>query len=237
MTIKTITKKPIIATIAATILLGTVLIASNAFTNNVIAQAVDPSSPCPPSGEVQHWDKVIFQIKNDNNPEPNEKIKELIDKNTVLDTKVLDDPEEVADLAEVARAALLKKPIEISQTVADNIEIEIIDVLYETVTCGFTGPQGPPGPAGVSFTTHKQTLSVPAGNFASLIVPCPAGETATGGGAQINSGVSPIHISQPNPPDSDTTPTGWFGGGFNTGATVAPLFVWVICADTAADGG
>jgi len=64
---KTITKKPIIATIAATILLGTVLIASNAFTNNVEAQSPQASVPgndvviivCPRDGG---FDKAVFVI-------------------------------------------------------------------------------------------------------------------------------------------------------------------------------
>ena len=147
MTIKTIPKKPIIATIAATILLGTVLIASSAFTNNVIAQAVDPTTPCPPPNEVQHWDKIIFQIKNDNNDQENEIIKKLIDENAVLDIKVLDDPEVVVDLGDVARASLISTH-GISQGQADNLEIEIIDVLYETVNCAEQGPQGIQGPQG-----------------------------------------------------------------------------------------
>ena len=67
MTIKTISKKPIIATIAATILLGTVLIASNAFTNDVEAQPPQAGGPsndvviimCPRDGG---FDAPVFVI-------------------------------------------------------------------------------------------------------------------------------------------------------------------------------
>jgi len=48
MTMKTILKKPIIATIAATILLGTILVISNTLTNDVVAQG-----PCPAGGEAE----------------------------------------------------------------------------------------------------------------------------------------------------------------------------------------
>lgn len=138
---KEITKKPIIATIAATIILGTVLIASNTLTNNVVAQTVLPSSPCPPDGEVQHWDKIVFQIKGDDSKTiPKDMLKKT------LDLKILDTPEEVVDLEQEVKNAV---GVKFGVDPAD-LKIKIIDVLYQTVTCAAAGPPGEIGPAGPS---------------------------------------------------------------------------------------
>jgi len=139
MTIKTIPKKPIIATITATILLGTILVISNTLTNDVIAQTASPSSPCPADGEVQHWDKIVFQItKDESKTIPKDMLKKT------LDLKILDTPEEVVDLEQKVKNAV---GVKFGVDPAD-IKIKIIDVLYQTVTCGLTGPPGADGAKG-----------------------------------------------------------------------------------------
>ncbi len=135
MTIKTIPKKPIIATIAATILLGTILVISNTLTNDVLAQTL-PSSPCPADGQVEHWDKIIFLVEDD----PSKTIDKKFLK-TPLDLKIRDTPEKVVFLIEEVRNALADE-FTLSPDDASALKIEIIDVKYQTVTCGVTGPQG-----------------------------------------------------------------------------------------------
>jgi len=135
MTIKIIPKKPIIATIAATILLGTILVISNTLTNDVLAQTL-PSSPCPASGQVEHWDKIIFLVEDD----PSKTIDEKFLK-TPLDLKIRDPPEKVVFLIEEVRNAVADE-FELDAAKASALKLEIIDVKYQTVTCGVTGPQG-----------------------------------------------------------------------------------------------
>jgi len=135
MTIKTIPKKPIITTIAATILLGTILVISNSLTNDVFAGTALPSSPCPASGQVEHWDKIIFLVEDD----PSKTIDEKFLK-TPLDLKIRDTPEKVVFLIEEVRNAVADE-FGLEPDQASALKLEIIDVKYQTVTCGFEGPQ------------------------------------------------------------------------------------------------
>jgi len=131
---KAITKKPITVTIAAIILLGTILITSNTLTNNVEAQTALPSSPCPPDGEVQHWDKIVFQITDDKSKTiPKDMLKKT------LDLKILDTPEEIVDLEQEVKNAVGEK----FGVDPSDVKIKIKDVLYQTVSCAGSGPAGP----------------------------------------------------------------------------------------------
>jgi len=132
---KTITKKPIIATIAATILIGTILVISNTFTNDIFAGTALPSSPCPADGQVEHWDKIIFQVEDD----PSKILEELELLKTPMDLKILEPPDTVVVLKEEVSNALADKFGHTSEQ-ASALKIEIIDVKYQTVTCGLTGP-------------------------------------------------------------------------------------------------
>ena len=62
MTFKTNKTKFIIG-IAAAIVLSTLMITSNTLTT-ATAQTTPtiPTSQCPPGDQVQHWDKIVFEI-------------------------------------------------------------------------------------------------------------------------------------------------------------------------------
>jgi len=238
---KTITKKPIIATIAATILLGTVLIASNTFTNNVVAQTGLPSSPCPPDGEVQHWDKIVFQITGDSSKTiPKDMLKKT------LDLKILDTPEEVVDLEQEVKNAV---GVKFGVDPAD-LKIKIKDVLYQTVTCAAAGPAGeigPEGPAGADGATgpagadgtgdpefirsYYQTTSftIPPFGVNSAIVFCDSEDLVSGGGYQ--GGTTNVSVSENNPIGGPTSVTGWKVFVTNTGSSTEDMIVFVMCLD------
>jgi len=167
---KTITKKPIIATIAVTILLGTILIVSNTLTNNVVAQTALPSSPCPPDGEVQHWDKIVFQITGDKS--------KTIPKNMLkktLDLKILDTPEEIVDLEqEVKNAVGIKFGVDPS-----DVKIRIKDVLYQTVSCAGSGISDP---VSLDVLQVSKVEFVQNTNFISVSATCPPDRVLVGGG-------------------------------------------------------
>ena len=131
MTIKTIPKKPIIATIAATILLGTILVISNTLTNDVVAQTSTPSSPCPADGQVEHWDKIIFLVEDD----PSKTIPEEFWK-TPMDLKIPDPPQQVVVLKEEVSDAVADR-FGLSPAQASELKIEII-CEWENVVAGIT---------------------------------------------------------------------------------------------------
>ncbi len=135
---KIILKKPIIATIA-TLLVVTVLITSN----SLIAQAGTSTTTtvCPPDGEVEHWDKIVFEIDKDESDtisEDNLKAR--------MDIKILDAPDQIINLEERV-ADLVGAQFGVDPA---DLKIKIKDVLYQTVSCasGGSGSAGPTGPAG-----------------------------------------------------------------------------------------
>ena len=119
-----------IVSISTAIVLATILLTSNIFTTNVSAQTL-PSSPCPPSGQVQHWDKIVFKVEKDtNNKVPK----------GVLDLKILDTPGTVMNLQQAVIDTLATQ-YGLTPSEKAGLKVEIKDVLYETVTCTEAVPQ------------------------------------------------------------------------------------------------
>ena len=119
-----------IVSISTAIVLATILLTSNIFTTNISAQTL-PSSPCPPSGQVQHWDKIVFKVEKDTgNKVPK----------GVLDLKILDTPGTVMNLQQ-AVIDTLSTQYGLTASEKAGLKVEIKDVLYETVTCSETVPQ------------------------------------------------------------------------------------------------
>lgn len=209
-------KNSIIATVAGITLLAGILVLSNGFVN-ADTGAETFSSPCPADGTVEHWDKIIFRIV------PND-ASESIDPKLVdvaLDLKILDPPNVILQLEEEIRIHLVTD-LGISRDIMDLLDIEVIDVRYDTVTCGLLGPQGPIGPQGpqgsqgpegelTSIVVRKENIVVPKGQFGTLDVECEEDEVATGGGFRNGgSGVQGTVISsQPLPPQNGAEPIGW----------------------------
>jgi hypothetical protein len=199
----------LIMSVAATIILSGIAITSNTL-NLATAQVTNgppptPTSPCPPGGQVEHWDKIIFSIsalKEGNG------IVHTIGKipgqffNTQLDLKVPDQPGVVANLKLEIIDALANQ---FTLTPADKIAlfnaIQIVDDKYEIVTCGQTGPQGATGPQGETGATGPQGPPGSGGSDTDSInivtssatiptapwvfhatVHCPSGQILTGGG-------------------------------------------------------
>ena len=100
------------------------------------------TSDCPPDGEAQHWDKIVFKIRTDpSRTIPPEYLK------VNLDLKILDPPETVLNLDQEVRNAVADM-FNLTPFEADRLKIEILDVKYQIVTCAFTGPQGQQGVQG-----------------------------------------------------------------------------------------
>ena len=109
---------------------------------HVLAQQL--TSDCPPNGEAQHWDMIIFNVKlakNQSHVIPPEFL------GVNLDLKILDPPGTIVNLDQEVRAALAER-FTLTDFDADLLKIKIIDVKYQIVTCASTGPQGPPGVQG-----------------------------------------------------------------------------------------
>lgn len=103
------------------------------------------TSECPPDGEAQHWDKIVFEIRTDpSRTIPPEYLK------VNLDLKIIDPPGTVVNLDQEVRTALTDRFV-LTDFEADRLGIEIIDVKYQIVTCASTGPQGPAGAATVQI--------------------------------------------------------------------------------------
>jgi hypothetical protein len=66
MTCKT-NKTILVLGIAATIILSGLILTSNILTTATAQTSSGapptPTSPCPPGDQVQHWDKIVFQIQ------------------------------------------------------------------------------------------------------------------------------------------------------------------------------
>ncbi len=160
---KIILKKPIIATIA-TILVVTVLITSN----SLIAQAGTSTitSVCPPDGEVEHWDKIVFEIDKDESDTISEE-----NLKARMEIKILDAPEQIINL-ELKIANLVGAEFAVDPA---DLKIKIKDVLYQTVSCAPSGPgpvgaTGPAGPAGLAGATGPVGVTGPV----DVIGPAPA---------------------------------------------------------------
>jgi hypothetical protein len=115
---------------------------------------------------------------------------------------------------------------------------------------GKSGPQGPQGPKGdqgapgsSNVTVVRSTMTVGPNAANDTFADCPAGQRATGGGTEFNSGGAfssdkvidsmPVDGSHQltNAMPSGTVPTGWWGHVATTGAAET-AFVWVLCVPT-----
>ena len=88
-----------------------------------------------------------------------------------------------------------------------------------------TGPQGPQGAPGISGYEIVQNIQASYGNFTQLIVLCPTGKRAIGGGAEAL-GVNSILNGTTPTPSGD----GWIAVGHQPGYGSVGLHVFAICA-------
>ncbi len=236
------TKTTWILAIAAPLVVGIILFSYN---NEIIAQAQsngdiilppNPSSVCPPSGQVQHWDKIIFKIKKDKtNSIPPEYL------NTDLDLKILDPPGTIVNLKQEI-INHLKQQFFLQQLEPADVKIDIVDVRYEVITCGFTGPEGPQGPEGSQgpegppaeitlYRNERSSGSSSLGEFVSVEVLCDEGDLATGGG--FVAGVPEdrnFYIKRSLP--LGNPPTSWFVQGKQIEGTITDFIIaYVVCID------
>ena len=175
----------------------TMFILLSGLITDVLAQQL--TSDCPPNGEAQHWDKIVFEIKSPNHrgrgdddddhdnrgrgrrddgddADPSGIIPaEFLNVN--LDLKILDPPETILNLDQEVRNAVADRFL-LTDFDADRLRIEILDVKYQTVTCAFTGPQGPPGvqgPPGDTGPPGPPGPSGPPGEIQIVSSPLPQG--------------------------------------------------------------
>jgi hypothetical protein len=97
---------------------------------------------------------------------------------------------------------------------------------------GIQGKQGEPGPAGPASTQEAfNSLLVGNGSGAAVIVDCPTGTIATGGGgfSTGNSGAY-MYIDTPEPGGSGIQPTAWQVGFQNNSGSVITINAYAVCA-------
>ena len=177
MTFKTNKTKFIIGIVAA-VVLSTLMITSNTLTT-ATAQTTPtiPTSQCPPGDQVQHWDKIVFQINsfrigdNDGKQQTIGSIPASY-MGTDLDLKIADQPGVISNLKqEIVNSLASQFTLTTQQQTTLYNDIRITSDNYETVNCGMTGPQGPPGPQGPTGATGPQGPAGPSGS---------GGDTGTG---------------------------------------------------------
>ncbi len=98
---------------------------------------------------------------------------------------------------------------------------------------GAAGPPGPPGPAGATSVLVRTRFALALANsFGQVLVPCAAGERATGGGG--HSGGEPgLNLTQSVPYPQlleGETPTGWYVSYQNTTNVARYINGFAICA-------
>ena len=115
---------------------------------------------------------------------------------------------------------------------------------------GATGPQGATGPAGPQGSTGPQgpagtfgtvrvldlTGTIPAGEQEGVLVPCPSGDVAVGGGASFGpnngTGVGDVFIETSRPDPVTGSPTGWFLILANTTSQSQTEDAYAVCASS-----
>ena len=214
---------------AVAISLAAMLLVSNLSNLVAIAQVPPPTgiqTPCPPPNTVQHWDKVFFTITSDGN-EPKVIPPEFV--NTKLDAKFLDDPARVANLEQKIRQVLVVQ-FNLTPAQANKLSLDVIDVLYQTVTCGAIGPKGSKGdkgdPGSVNIYYKVENFdATPTGS--SGVANCNPGDLATGGGYFGEIGMD---VSSDGPfIDNLGKVTGW--GVSARAEDQTQVQVYVLCAD------
>lgn len=171
MTFKT-NKTKLILGIAAAVVLSSLMIASNTITT-ALAQSTAPTIPtsqCPPGDQVQHWDKIVFQINSFRNGDNDGKQQTIGSipasyMGTDLDLKIADQPGAISNLKqEIVNSIASQFTLTTQQQATLYNDIRITSDNYETVNCGMTGPQGPPGPQGPTGATGPQGPAGPSGS-------------------------------------------------------------------------
>ncbi|MDE1818660.1 MAG: type VI secretion system tube protein Hcp [Thaumarchaeota archaeon] len=162
MTLKS-NKTKFILGIAAAVVLTTLLMTSNTLTTAAAQTTTTvPTSQCPPGDQVQHWDKIVFQINSFRNGDNDGKQQTIGSipasyMDTDLDLKIADQPGVVANLKqEIVNSFASQFTLTTQQQTTLYDDIKITSDNYETVNCGMTGPQGPPGPQGPTGATGPQ---------------------------------------------------------------------------------
>ena len=94
---------------------------------------------------------------------------------------------------------------------------------------GAPGPAGPRGPSGISGWEYvTKGASISPGLWGYLVVDCPAGKKALGGG--VTSGgpvVAAVSVMESGPAGAAT---GWLASVRNNGNVTTTEYVWAICA-------
>src|SRR5215207_1883051 len=100
----------------------------------------------------------------------------------------------------------------------------------ETGPAGPQGPPGPQGPRGISGWEYvTKGASISPGLWGYLVVDCPAGKKALGGG--VTSGgpvVATVSVMESGPAGQAT---GWLASVRNNGNVTTTEYVWAICAN------
>ncbi len=98
---------------------------------------------------------------------------------------------------------------------------------------GATGPQGPTGANGATnVTVRSYSVHIGPNNGGGSYADCDTGEVATGGGVDLNGGVTGtgITVGTSRPYPTSGTPTAWYAVMNNASSTDGTVNVYVICA-------
>ena len=118
----------------------------------VVAANAQNGSLCP-SGDVQHWDKIIFEITKDRNRPsviPESYLKARLDIRVLADPGTLLNTQTEASNAVATRFGLLESQL-------DKLVIRVLDVKYEVIAC-LQGPRGQRGLQGLRSTRRQSSL-------------------------------------------------------------------------------
>jgi hypothetical protein len=109
-------------------------------------------------------------------------------------------------------------------------------VLGLAVSCtGPPGPQGPAGPPGPGAVTGRETVvqdfDLPGHDLRSVLVWCPVGKVAVGGGFKVTKAVQMIAST----PGTGSGPTidsrQWYIHVLNTTGDTQPVVAYAVCVD------
>ncbi len=261
------TKTILALTIATTILLSGAALTS--YTQNTAMADVTnlppptptPTSPCPPDGQVEHWDKIIYAFDFGGRIAFRAGLfhgipSSFIDGTSEYDVKVLDTPNSSVNLKqEVADSLANQFALSADDKTYWYGKIKIIDDKYETVTCGQTGPQGPAGTQGPAGPQGPTGATGPQGSpgsggggtitkyikvaSTSILTEGASGDAKAmcdsgdevTGGGFSDGSPEDIRIDY-NGPVSGSSLSGWESQGTLVGTLPADIFAYAICEHT-----
>ncbi len=97
---------------------------------------------------------------------------------------------------------------------------------------GPQGPEGPPGASGVSGREAQvQTFDLPGHDLRSVLVWCPVGKVAVGGGFQVPIQVQVVASMPGIGNGSDNDSRQWYIHVYNTTGELQPVTAYAICVD------